>query len=546
MKEASEQSAETPCAAGEHFDAIVIGAGLAGMYQLIRLRELGLSVKVFEAGSDVGGVWYWNRYPGARFDSESYTYGYSFSPELLQDWSWSETFARQPENLRYVKLVADKFDLRRDIRFHTRVSHAHFDVNTRRWALRSGDEPLATCTFLITAVGPLSVPQWPAIDGIGDFEGESYHTGRWPHHDVTLDNRRVGIIGTGASGVQVIQTIASEVSRLTVFQRTPEYCLPLGNTKISADEMASIRSRYPQIFDACRASFGAYVHDMDPRSALEMSPEERTAIYEERYAKPGFAFWLGNFYDIFTDQAANDTISNFVREKIRGRVNDPDVAARLVPEHGFGLRRVPMEIGYYEAYNRDNVELVDLRKFPITRITKSGIETTRGSYDLDVLIFATGFNALVGGIENIDIRGTADLALKDKWISGPRTYLGVQSAGFPNLFFLVGPHNAATFCNVPRCIEYNVEWVTDLIAYASKTQHATVSVNAKAEDKWTRHVYDRAAETLFPTVDSWFMNVNINQPEKQRNFLSYTGGLPAFRALCAEEAAGGYPSFDFR
>ncbi|MGR8918976.1 MAG: flavin-containing monooxygenase [Gammaproteobacteria bacterium] len=534
-----------PTAAHADFDVIIIGAGISGMYQLYKLRELGMSVRVFEAGTGVGGTWYWNRYPGARFDSESYSYGYSFSQELLDEWDWSEHFAAQPESLRYLNFVADKFDLRRDMQFETRITAAVYNDDTKLWEVTSEAGDTWTTPLLISATGPLSAPQMPNIDGIDDFAGEWYHTGLWPHEEVAFAGKRVAVIGTGATGVQVIQTIAPEVQHLTVFQRHPNYCAPLGNGPISKTEMEAIRARYPEIFARCNETFGSFMHGMDRRSSFDLSDEEREAFFEQLYRTPGFAIWLGNFADTLTDQKANDLITAFMKRKIRERVNDPEVAEKLVPkDHGFGLRRVPMETNYYEVYNRDNVLLVDCLADPIERVTPRGIKTRDHDFEFDMIIYATGFNAVLGALERIDVRGEGGLSLKEKWADGPRTYLGMQTVGFPNFFTLVGPHNGSTFCNIPRCIEQNVEWVSDAIAYMREHGYTDMRATQQAEDEWTRHVYEAAQRTLFPSVDSWFTNVNRNLPEKKKTFLLYTGGSPVYRKKCDEVAAGGYAGFE--
>ncbi len=422
------------------YDAIVIGAGMSGMYQLHRLREIGLSVRVFEAGGGIGGTWYWNRYPGARFDSESYSYGYSFSEELLQEWDWSEHFAAQPETLRYLDFVADKLGLRTDIQFNSRVTAAAYDEAETRWEIATEDGRRARARFLITALGPLSTPTMPNLEGIDSFQGESFHTGRWPHEPVEFAGKRVAVIGTGATGVQVIQEVAKTAGHLTVFQRTPNYCAPLLNRPIDAETQRTIKASYPEIFERCRQSHGCFIHQADPRKALEVSAEEREAFYEKLYGEPGFGIWMGNFRDILVDQAANDTISEFMRRRIRERVKDPKVAEKLVPrDHGFGTRRVPLETDYYEVYNQVNVWLVDIRETPIERITPTGIKTSDAEYAFDMIIYATGFDAITGAFDRIDIRGVGGQTLKDKWAHGPRTYLGLQIAGFPNLLTLVGP-----------------------------------------------------------------------------------------------------------
>jgi cation diffusion facilitator CzcD-associated flavoprotein CzcO len=530
------------------YDALVIGAGLSGMYQLLLLRRLGLSVRVFEAGAGVGGTWYWNRYPGARFDSESWTYGFSFSPELLDEWEWSEHFAAQPETLRYCNYVADTFDLRRDIEFDSRVASAVFDAADSAWTIETTDGRRARARFLITAIGPLSAPTMPTIPGVEDFRGEAYHTGRWPAEPVRFAGKRVAVIGTGATGVQAITEIAKTVGHLTVFQRTPNWCAPLHNSPIDAETQRSIKARYPDIFAACRESFGGFIHTHDRRNALDVTPEVREAFYEQRYAEPGFGIWMGNFRDILIDRAANDTITAFMREKIRQRVKDPAVAEKLIPtNHGFGTRRVPLESGYYEVFNQDNVRLVDLRETPITRITPSGLETTDAVHAFDMIVYATGFDAITGAFDRIDIRGLGGRRLVDAWADGPRTYLGLQVVGFPNLFTLVGPHNAATFCNIPRCIEQNVEWVTALLRHMQARGLTYAEPTPAAESAWTEHVHETARRLLLTSVDSWMMGINSNVPGKQRRtFLLYAGGAPAYRKRCDEVAARGYDGFVLR
>lgn len=535
----------TPAAATgvvDHFDAIIIGAGIAGMYQLYRLRQLGLVVRVYEAGTGVGGTWYWNRYPGCRFDSESYSYGYSFSKELLQEWEWSEHFAAQPETLRYLNYVADKFDLRRDIQFNARITSATYDEAENCWEIRTEKGASARAKFLITAIGVLSAPQMPKIEGLDSYQGEWRHTGLWPHTPVQFAGKRVGVIGTGATGVQLITEIAKEVAHLTVFQRTPNFCAPLRNAPIDPETQKKIKASYPEIFKRCSETPAGFLHDFDPRLALEVSPEERQAFYEQIWAAPGFSKWLGVFRDVLSDLKANETFAEFVRNKIRARVKDPKVAEKLIPrDHPFGTKRVPLESGYYEVYNRDNVVLVDLHETPIERITPKGIKTSATEYEFDIIIFATGFDAVTGAFTRMDIRGVDGKALKDKWADGPHTYLGLQSAGFPNLFTLVGPHNGATFCNIPRCIEQNVEWVTDCIRSMREHGYKRIEARSEAENAWTEHVAEMAARTLLPMADSWFMGANT--PGKPRNFLLYAGGSPNYRKKCDEVAANDYEGF---
>jgi cation diffusion facilitator CzcD-associated flavoprotein CzcO len=529
----------------ERFDVIIIGAGIAGMYQLYRLRQLGLAVRVFEAGSDVGGTWYWNRYPGCRFDSESYSYGYSFSQELLQEWEWSEHFAAQPETLRYLNYVADKFDLRKDIQFNARVATATYDEAGKCWEIQTEKGDRARAKFLITAIGVLSAPQMPKIPGLDDYTGEWHHTGLWPHTPVQFAGKRVGVIGTGATAVQLITEIAKEVGHLTVFQRTPNFCAPLRNTPIDAETQKKIKASYPEMFKRCSETPAAFLHDFDPRSAFDVSEQERQAFYEKLWAEPGFTKWLGVFRDVLSDLKANETFAEFVRNKIRERVKDPKVAEKLIPrDHPFGTKRIPLESGYYEVYNRDNVVLVDLHETPIERITAKGVKTSTREYEFDMIIFATGFDAVTGAFSRIDFRGVNGQALKDKWADGPRTYLGLQSAGFPNLFTLVGPHNGATFCNIPRCIEQNVEWVTECVRYMRDHNYTRIEAKTDAEDAWTAHVAEMANRTLLPMADSWFMGANT--PGKARNFLLYAGGSPQYRQKCADVAAKGYEGFALR
>ena len=397
-------------------DVIVIGAGVAGLYQLHRLRGLGLSVQVFEAGTDVGGTWYWNRYPGARFDSESWSYGYSFSEELLQEWEWPEHFAAQPDTLRYLNYVADKFDLRRDIRFGSRVVAARFDEASDRWTITLENGEQASARLLITALGPLSAPTLPNIPGRESFQGQAFHTSRWPREGVSLAGKRVGIIGTGATAIQVIQTIASEVGHLTVFQRTPNWAAPLHNRRITPEEQKKIKASYAEIFERCRQTSTCFIHQTDPRKALEVSAEEREAFWEKLYGEPGFGIWVGNFADVLTDKKANELASAFMAKKIRERVRDPRVADKLIPkDHGFGTRRLPLETRYFEVYNQDNVRLVDINETPIERITPQGLRTSAEDFAFDILIYATGFDGVTGPYDRIDIVGPGGRRLKDDW-----------------------------------------------------------------------------------------------------------------------------------
>jgi cation diffusion facilitator CzcD-associated flavoprotein CzcO len=525
---------------GLDFDAIIIGAGLSGMYQLHRARELGLKARVFEAGTEVGGTWYWNRYPGARFDSESYSYGYSFSKELLEEWEWSEHFAGQPETLRYCKYVADKFDLRRDIQFRSRVTAAVYDEATRSWTTTLEDGSRHSARFLITAIGPLSTPTLPRIEGLDSFQGESFHTARWPKDGVDFKGKRVAVIGTGATGVQTIQTIAGDVGHLTVFQRTPNWCAPLHNGKIDAETQKQIKAGYGELFARCKETFACFIHTPDPRGAFEVSAEEREAFYEKLYGERGFGIWQGNFKDILIDRKANATISDFVARKIRQRVKDPETAEKLIPKnHGFGTRRLPLETHYYEVYNRDNVELVDIKETPIERLTRDGIRTTDKDYEFDIIIFATGFDAITGAFDRIDFRGADGIRLKDKWKSGPETYLGLMVHQFPNMMMLMGPHTALG--NIPRSIEYSVDWVTGLVRFARDKGLTRLEATPKGVESWTDHVKALGVGLLSNEVDSWMTGINRNVEGKNVRIIArYSGSAPAYRARCDEVAANGY------
>ena len=523
----------------ERYDAIIIGAGLTGLYQLHRLRRLGLSVRVFEDGGGVGGTWYWNRYPGARFDSESYTYGYSFSEELLQEWDWKEHFSAQPENERYLNYVADKFDLRRDIQLNARVTSAVYNEMENIWQVQTEDGHRAQAQFLVAAVGIMSAHYLPDFAGLDSFKGDWCHTGRWPQEGMHLAGKRVGVVGTGATAVQLITEIAKEVSHLTVFQRTANYCAPLRNSEIDPETQRKIKATYPEIFEKCRESKSAFMYDSDPRSALEVSPEERLAQYEELWAEPGFKKWQANFQDIMVPGEANEDYAEFVRNKIRERVKDPVVAEKLVPkDHPFGSKRLPLESGYYEVYNRDNVSLIDVSEVPIQRITPSGLKTSDAEYELDVIVFATGFDAVTGSLTRMDIRGEGGQAFTDKFAEGPRTYLGVQSAGFPNLFIV----NSAASCNFPRCAEAIVEWVSECVGYMRDKGFARISASPQAEKAWTEHIAELSVGSLRTQAKTnWFVGTNI--PGKAHALLLYPDSAPAYRAKCAEVAANGYEGF---
>lgn len=534
-----------------NFDAVVIGAGVSGLYALHRLREAGLSTRVFEAGSNVGGTWYWNRYPGARFDSESYSYQYSFSRELIEEWDWSEHFAGQPEIERYLNHVADKFDLRRDIEFDARVRSVVFDEQDKLWDVTAEDGRHVRARFVLAATGFMSAHQVPEIEGMESFAGVAAHTARWPEGGIDLEGKRVGVIGSGATAVQVIQSIAPEVGKLTLFQRTPNWCTPLRNAPIDDETQRDLKARADEIFALCRETYAGFIHKVDDRAGAEVSREERWRHYETLYERGGFALWLANFNDAFTDREIAEDISAFLEQKIRERVKDPKVADKLVPtDHLFGTKRPPGEKDYYEVFNLDHVELVDLRETPIARITPAGIETAGGDgnrlHELDVIIYATGFRAMTGELMRMDIVGEDGLSLNEKWANGPKTNLGVQFAGFPNFFAILGPHNPAAFCNITRCVESNVEWIVDCIRYLRDGGYTTIQASAEAEEAWTQRCYDSATGMLFADVrNSWFFGYH-NKGSEQGKFLVFTEGVPAYHRIFSEAASSGYEGFEIR
>jgi cation diffusion facilitator CzcD-associated flavoprotein CzcO len=523
----------------KEYDAIVIGAGVAGLYQLYRLRQAGLSVRLYEDGSGVGGTWYWNRYPGCRFDSESESYGYSWSPELLQEWDWKEHYSGQPENERYLNFVADKFHLRDDIQFNSRVTSAVYDERANRWVIQLENGERARAQFLVTATGLLSARYTPPFEGIDTFQGESFHTSRWPKEAVDFKGKRVAVIGTGATGVQLIPEIAKKVGHLTVFQRTPNYCAPCRNSLVSPETQREWKANYEQIHKRIRETTAAFIHDFDRRKTLEVPKEERLAFYEELWTQPGFKKWLSNFYDIMIEPAANEDFAEFVRNKIRQRVKDPVVAEKLIPrDHPFGSKRIPLETGYYDAYNRDNVLLVDVREAPIERITSKGVKTTEKEYEFDVIIYATGFDAVTGSLTRMDIRGLNGQTIKDKWANGPRTLLGIQTAGFPNLFIAINN----SFCNYTVCAESMVEWITNCIGYIRDKGYKRIDATPQAESAWVEYINKAGTGSIFTQAKSaWFMGTNI--PGKTRAILLNPIPAPAYRAKCNEAAANGYRDF---
>lgn len=527
----------------EEVDAVVIGAGFAGLGMNRRLRdEMGMSVRVFEAGNDVGGTWYWNRYPGARCDSESFLYCLTFDKQLMQDWEWSGKYPEQPEILRYLGHVADRYDLRSNMKFNTRVTSAHWSDETNRWTVGTDQGDSVSCKYLITGIGCLSSTQKPKINGQDSFAGPSYHTGEWPHEGVDFAGKRVGIIGTGSSGVQSIPVIAKQAAQLIVFQRTPNYTVPARHGTVTKESLDEVKKQYDAIMLKARWSTGGAHYDPSEISALSVSDEEREAVYERAWQEGGFKFLFDTFNDIATDRRANDTASEFIRKKIREIVKDPEVAEKLAPvDHPFTSKRPLIDTDYFDTYNRDNVTLVDIRSAPIQEITPTGIRTADGEYEFDILVYATGFDAMTGAYNKMDMRGHSGLALKDVWAAGPQTYLGVTTAGFPNLFMITGPGSPSVLSNMPVSIEQHISWISGVIEHMESSGLATFEADEQAQTDWVAHVNELGSMTLFMQADSWYLGANI--PGKPRVFMPYVGGVGAYRQKCDEVAAAGYVGF---
>jgi cation diffusion facilitator CzcD-associated flavoprotein CzcO len=527
----------------DRFDAVVVGAGFAGMYMLRRLRGLGLDVRVFEAGGDVGGTWYWNRYPGARCDVESTHYSYSFSPELEQEWDWSERYASQPEILRYLNHVAERFDLRRSIRFHTRVVAAHLEPHTDTWRIHTDHGPPVVARYCILATGCLSTAKIPEVPGIGSFRGPVHHTARWPHEGIDVTGLRVAVVGTGSSAVQLIPVLARRAADLTVFQRTPAYSLPAHNRPLTDRDRRDVKARYRTIRQQQRHSgFGVpNPHPPAVGSALSVSAAERTRVFEQRWRFGSLTALSSAYTDLAVDREANDTAAEFIRAKIRKTVRPPVTAEALCPRYPFGTKRPCLDTDYYATYNRANVHLVDVRMTPIETVTDRGVRTAAGEHEIDLLIFATGFDAMTGAARTIDIRGRDRQSLADAWCAGPRTYLGLATSGFPNLFVITGPGSPSVLSNMVVSIEQHVDWIADCIGWLRAAKLTTIEADRRAEDAWTDHVRAAADQTLYPHTDSWYLGTNV--PGKPRVFLPYYGGVGNYRSLCDRVAASGYRGF---
>ncbi|MEQ1547695.1 MAG: NAD(P)/FAD-dependent oxidoreductase [Chakrabartia sp.] len=525
----------------QQLDAVIVGAGFAGMYMLHRLRGLGLNARVIEAGAGVGGTWYWNRYPGARVDIESQEYGYSFDEALERDWRWTERYSSQPELLRYLNHVADRFDLRRDIQFETRVTAAHFDDETRLWTVKTDDGQHFIARFCIMATGCLSTPKELDFEGVDDFKGTIYKTSSWPHDGVDFSGQRVGVIGTGSSAIQSIPIIADQAAQLTVFQRTPNYSVPARNRPLTAEEVTDWDNNRQAYRDDARAQGLAFRNEPTEALAVETLPEAREAEFERRWRYGGFRIG-GAFADQGIDMVANGYVADFAARKIAEIVTDPETAATLTPKtYPFGTKRLCVDTNYYATYNRDTVSLIDLQQTPIERLTTTGIKTSNADYSFDSIVFATGFDAMTGTLGKIDICGRGGVALKDKWATGPRTYLGLMVADYPNLFMITGPGSPSVLTNMIMSIEQHVDFITDCIAHMSERQMATIEATPEAETNWVAHVNEVADTTLYPLANSWYMGANV--PGKPRVFLPYVGGFNVYVDACNDVVAKGYEGF---
>jgi cation diffusion facilitator CzcD-associated flavoprotein CzcO len=543
MADVSAEIAGSNLNQATELDALVIGAGFAGLYQLLCLRDrLGLSVKALEAGGGVGGTWYWNRYPGARCDSESHVYWYTFSPDMMREWEWSERYPGQPEIMRYLNHVADRFDLKRDIQFNTRVAAAHYDEAANRWRVRTEAGETFVAKFLITAVGCLSTANVPKFEGLEGFAGDWYHTGQWPHEGVDFTGKRVGMIGTGSTGIQAAPVIAASAAHLTVFQRTANYSVPARNAPLTPEFQDYIKENPAEIRAVTRETLNGMAFRIEERLAVETPPQEREAIYEAAWERGGLQFRAA-FKDMMVDKAANDTAADFVKRKIRSIVKDPKTAAILSDiDHPYAAKRPPIDTNYFETYNRANVTLVDVKATPIERISPAGVCTTEAEYPFDIIVFATGFDAMTGPMLRMDIRGRDGVALKDVWEAGPRNYLGLQIAGFPNLFTITGPGSPSVLCNMPVAIEQHADWIADCIAYLRTNGLDRIEARREAVDKWVAEVNDVASRTLLPLAKhSWYLGANI--PGKPRVFMPYAGGMVRYREICQDVVARGYEGF---
>ncbi|WP_336144641.1 MULTISPECIES: flavin-containing monooxygenase [unclassified Marinobacter] len=530
-----------------YYDAVVIGAGVAGLYQLHRLRSLGMSVRVIETASGVGGTWYWNRYPGARFDSQAEIYQYWFSKELYENWKPSERFPAQPESERWLNYVADKLDLYQDIQFDTRVDSAHWNEAENSWSIRTDKGDHLEAQYLIACTGMLSAPLEDVFKGQSTFQGQICHTSRWPKQGVELKGKRVAVIGTGATGIQAIQTIAPEVETLKVFVRTPQYTIPMRNPKYTEEDWKSWSENFTYLKNRVLNTFAGFDYDFDGRSWYSDTPEQRKQTLEQLYNDGSLALWLSSYPEMFSDEAVNEEISEFVRAKMAERLNnDPDLCNLLIPmDYGFGIRRVPLDTGYLETFLKPNVETVNCRETPIEGIVPEGVLMKDGTvHAVDIIVLATGFDAGSGALTRIDIRGKEKMSLKEEWSNEIRTAMGLQVHGYPNLFTTGAPlAPSAALCNMTTCLQQQVGWITDIIEYARKENKTVIEPTKEFQDEWVRHHDEVTNQTLLPLVDSWYMGANV--PGKPRRLLSYCGGVNVYNQRCVELAENNYPGFVF-
>ena len=531
----------------QNFDAVVVGAGFSGMYMLKALRDkLGLKVRVYEAGETVGGTWYWNRYPGARCDSESYVYCFTWDKQLLQEWQWSERYPEQPEILRYLEHVAQRHDLKRDIQFSTRVTSAEFDETTNLWTVRTHTGADVTARYLITAVGCLSDTNLPPFEGLEKFRGKWCHTSRFPRGGIDFTAKRVAVVGTGATAVQAIPEIAQQAKQLTVFQRTANYCAPARNGKVDPERVKARKADYDGVVRRIRSSFSGFEYSAIPKSALDATAEEREREFDRMWDAGGFAFWMANYQDMRSNQEANDLCADYVKGKIRKIVKDPLVAEKLIPKgYPCGTKRPPLDSNYYETFNKENVLLVDANTDGgIEEITETGIRAGGREYQFDIIVFATGFDAMTGSLKALNLSGRGGCKLEDVWADGPHTYLGISIAGFPNLFTITGPQSPSVLSNMPVSIEQHVEWVANCIDNMRKTGKTTIEATPEAQVQWVAHVNEIVGMTLMPRANSWYMGANI--AGKPRTFLPYLGpeGVGGYRKKCDDVAAKGYKGFE--
>jgi cation diffusion facilitator CzcD-associated flavoprotein CzcO len=524
-------------------DVVIVGAGFAGIYLLDRLRGMGMSVQMIEAGSGLGGVWYWNCYPGARVDSPGPMYQFS-REDLWRDWKFTELYPAWPEIRDYFRYLDGKLDLRRDIRFNTRVEAAEFDAASNRWTVRASDGSVTRPRYFLVCVGLGSKPYTPNLPGLNDFAGERHHTALWPQQGLDLAGKRVGVIGTGASGVQVAQEAAAVAAHLTVFQRTPNLALPMRQKKLDDDTIRRMKEGYPVAYEKRRTTLGGFDYQSLEKAASEVSDEERQATFERVWEIGGFAPWVGSFNDLLIDEQSNRAAYDFWRDKTRARIKDPAVAEMLAPMepiHPYGTKRPSLEQNFFDIFNQPNVSLVDLRKTPIERVTRGGLKTTDSEYDLDILVLATGFDAVTGGLNSIDIRGTDGRTLKEKWADGVRAHLGMASAGYPNLLFVYGPHSPNAFANGPTAAELQGEWVAKMLDHVRGRNWARFEATIPAEETWRAKVFEAVDATLIPRADSWWVGANI--PGKRREMLAFAGGLGTYMMICNESAERGYEGF---